>query len=312
MKILVTPRSMTKPGLDAVAELQPLRDAGYELVSIAPGKLPGKDELLNVVGSVHGWIAGVEPIDADVLAAAGLLRVISRNGVGSESIDTDAAQRLGIEVRVARGANSRGVAELAFGLILSGLREIPAADRVLRGGGWERQLGREIADATVGIVGYGAIGRMLAQFCAALGATVLTYDPFSSPEPGSAVEAVTLDELFSRADVISLHTPPAADGTALVTAGLLATVQRGSILVNTARSALVDADAVTAALNDGRLSAYAVDAFDTEPPTLTSLLTHERTILTPHLGGYTDASTRRATQLAVENLLATIESSRNN
>lgn len=305
MRILVTPRSMTAVGLDSVSELTPLVDAGYELVSGPPGRLPTEDELVSLLPGVVGYLAGVEVISARTLDAADGLRAISRNGVGADAVDVAAAEAAGVSVLLARGANSRGVAELALALTLACLRDVPSSDRTMHAGGWSRTLGREMPDITMGIVGYGAIGRLVGGFAAAMGSRVVAFDPYAAIEPGTSA---SLGQLFARADVISLHSPPPADGSALVTAELLDTIRPGAILVNTARSALVDDDAVLAALDGGRLAGYAVDAFDSEPPALTPLLRHPKTVLTPHLGGFTAASTRRATEQAVSNLLAALAS----
>jgi D-3-phosphoglycerate dehydrogenase len=297
---------MTADGLERVTELQPLRDREVELVAGPAGRLPDEAELLELVPEVDGWLAGVETISARVLEAAPRLRVISRNGVGADAVDLDAARAQGVEVVLARGANSRGVAELAVLLTLATLRDLPHANDAMKAGGWERRLGREMPDITVGVVGFGAIGRIVAQLSGALGARVLAHDAFAEVGTDSGAESATLAEVFAGSDVVSLHSPPPADGSALVTAELIAMMRPGSVLVNTARSALVDDDAVLAALESQQLSAYAVDAFDTEPPELTALLRHERTVLTPHLGGYTGASTRRATEQSVANLIATL------
>ena len=306
MRVLVTPRSMTADGLERVAELQPLRDRGVELVAGPAGRLPDEAELLALVPQVDGWLAGVETISARVLEAAPRLRVISRNGVGADAVDLEAARAQGVEVVLARGANSRGVAELAVLLTLATLRDLPHANDAMKAGGWERRLGREMPDVTLGVVGFGAIGRIVGQLSGALGARVLAHDAFAEVGPDSGAESATLAEVFAGSDVVSLHSPPPADGSALVTAELIATMRPGAVLVNTARSALVDDDAVLAALESQQLSAYAVDAFDTEPPELTALLRHARTVLTPHLGGYTGASTRLATEQSVANLIATL------
>lgn len=306
MRILVTPRSMTAQGLDAVPELQPLRDLGAELVAGPAGRLPSEQELLALVAGVDGWLAGVETVSARVLDAADRLRVISRNGVGADAVDVTAAEARGIRVELARGANSRGVAELAVLLMLASLRDLPRADAAMKAGGWSRSLGREMPDVTVGLVGFGAIGRIVARLAGALGARVLAYDAFAEVEPASGAESASFAEVFALSDVVSLHSPPPADGTPLVTAEVLATMRQDAVLINTARSALVDDGAVLDALESGRLSSYAVDAFDTEPPALSPLLRHERTILTPHLGGFTGASTRRATEQSVANLIATL------
>jgi D-3-phosphoglycerate dehydrogenase len=311
MRILITPRSMTAAGLENLRELDPLRERGYELVAGPNGRLPTEEELLQLVPAVDAWIAGVEPISARVLGVASKLRVISRNGVGADAVDVAAAAEQGIEIVLARGANSRGVAELAILLTLAALRDLSQANSAMKAGEWQRTLGREMPEITLGIVGFGAIGRCVAQLGGALGATILAHDAYATVESASGAESATLAEIFAGADVVSLHSPPPADGAPLVTAELLATMRPGSVLVNTARSALVDDEAVLAALQSGLLSAYAVDAFDTEPPAVTPLLLHPRTILTPHLGGFTGASTRRATELAVANLIAALADARN-
>jgi phosphoglycerate dehydrogenase-like enzyme len=301
-RILVTPRSMTSAGLDTIPELDPIRAKGWELVSGPAGRTPSTAELVGLLPGIDGWICGVETVSAEALSAADRLRVIARNGVGAEAVDTAAAESRGIQVVLARGANSRGVAELALALMLAALRDIPASDRILHAGGWERRAGREMADCTVGVVGFGAIGRLVASFASALGARVVASDPFASIDaPG--VDPVDLDELFTVSDIVTLHSPPPSDGSPLVDTAALARMPRDAVLVNTARSALVDAPAVLEALESGRLCAYAVDAFDQEPPQLDGLLSHPRTIMTPHLGGFTAASVRRATSQAVANLV---------
>lgn len=309
-RVLVTPRSMTSAGVHDLAALRPVAAAGYELVAGPAGRQPRPEELRALGEGVVGWIAGVERVDDDVLAAMPSLRVISRNGAGADAVDLAAAERRGVRVVTARGANARGVAELALAHVLGALRGVTAADRSLREGGWTRVLGREMPDVVVGVVGYGAIGRLVAGSTAALGARVLVSDPVAVVEdlPG-APEQVGLAALLAASDVVTLHAPPPADGAPLVGAAELASLPAGAVLVNTARSSLVDDGAVLEALRTGRLGAYAVDAFDREPPALTPLLLHERVVMTPHLGGYTGASVRRATEQSVANLLEVLGSS---
>ncbi|GAA5133396.1 NAD(P)-dependent oxidoreductase [Pseudonocardia adelaidensis] len=299
--VLVTPRSLTAAGLDTVAELGPLRAAGFALVPGPAGRVPTERELLELVPGCVGWLAGIEPIGTRVLAAATDLRVISRNGSGTDAIDTAAAARAGIRVVRAEGANAQGVAELAIALALAGLRHVPWSAAALRAGGWDRHRGRELDECRVGVVGLGAIGGRVAGLFRALGADVVATDPVLDADT-APVPLVDLDALLAGCDVVTLHTPPG--GRPLLDADRLSRVRRGTVLVNTARAALVDDAAVLAALEDGRLAAYAVDAFDSEPPALTPLLRHERVVATPHVGGFTGASVRRATAQAVENLLA--------
>jgi D-3-phosphoglycerate dehydrogenase len=306
VRILITPRSLTAVGLENVRELDHLRALGHELVAGPAGRLPTEAELIFLVAGVDAWLAGVEPISAQVLEAASSLKIISRNGVGADAIDLAAATSHDIEIVLARGANSRGVAELTILLALAALRDLPRANTDMKQGTWLRGLGREMPDITLGLIGFGAIGRLVAQLASAFGTTVLAHDAYT--EVSSNAVSATLREVFERSDVVSLHSPPAADGTPLVTAEVLGWMKPGSILINTARSTLVDDTAVLDALSREHLAAYAVDAFDSEPPVLNELHRHPNTILTPHIGGFTAASTRRATELAVTNLLTRLGS----
>src|SRR4051812_16091973 len=227
-RILVTPRSVTQRGLGAVPELGPLRAAGFELVSGPPGETPSEDQLLRLVPGCVGWLAGVEPIGAGVLAAATDLKIISRNGTGVDNIDLEAASAAGVVVARAAGANAQGVAELTVTLALAVLRDVPRSAEALRAGRWSRRPARELADLRVGVVGLGAVGRRVAALFAALGALVAGYDPFVAV-PG--VPALPLDDLLGQSDVISLHVPPLPGGP-LVTARELDLVPPGAVLVN--------------------------------------------------------------------------------
>jgi D-3-phosphoglycerate dehydrogenase / 2-oxoglutarate reductase len=303
-RVLVTPRSLTAAGLADVPELEPLRERGYELVGPQPGRMPTAEDLRDLLPGCVGWLAGVEPITAELLAHAPDLRVISRNGAGTDAIDLDAAARAGVAVVRAVGANAQGVAELVLALTMSALRHVVVTSTVLRGGRWERPQGAELTERRVGLVGLGEVGRRAAAMFGALGVPVVAYDPYVT---GGEVPVVPLDELLRTCDVVSLSCPPPAGGRPLLGADEVATMVPGTVLVNTARSALVDDDAILAALEEGRLSAYAVDAFDTEPPAPSPLLAHQRVIATPHLGGYTGPSVRRATTMAVTNLVGALE-----
>ena len=303
-RVLVTPRALTRAGLEAVAELDPLRRRGVELVSGPAGVTPTPDQLAVLLAGCEGWIAGVEPIGAATLEGADILRVISRNGTGVDAIDLPAAERLGITVVAARGANAQGVAELALTLALVALRQVPWSAADLQEGRWTRQPALELAQCRVGVVGLGAIGARVAAAFAALGAEVVGHDPVA---PAGDVTRVDLAELVRTSDVITLHAPPAPDGEPVISTAVLDQVRPGAVLVNTARASLVDDAAVLGALEDGRLTAYAVDAFDTEPPELTALLRHPRTIATPHLGAFTTASISRASRAAVQNLLEALD-----
>jgi phosphoglycerate dehydrogenase-like enzyme len=302
-KVLVTPRSLTARDLASNIELALLTEAGFELVSGPAGRYPTEEELFDLATPCVGWLAGVEPISARVLEAAPQLRVISRNGVGVDNIDLDAAQRCGVRVVPALGANARGVAELTVGLTLAALRHIPRSDRALRGGEWRRWEGRELANCTVGVVGYGTIGRIVAGLLRALGATVVASDPLLPSGTPAEVPLVGLTDLLAAADVVSLHVPAQPGSAPLLGAPQFALMRPGAVVVNTARASLVDEAAALDALDAGQLRCYAVDVFDSEPPAPSALHQHDGVILTPHIGGFTVESVQRATRTAVENLL---------
>lgn len=304
-RILVTPRSLTAAGLETVGELTRLREAGFELVSGPAGVAPVLADLREVPRDIVGWLAGVERIGTAELDLFPDLQVISRNGAGADAIDADAAEARGVRIHLARGANARGVAELALAQMLAGVRGTVPSHEGLREGRWVRARGREFPDLTVGVVGYGAIGRLSAGFARALGARVLVSDPFATVDRDD-IQAVELDELFRRSDVVTLHAPSPADGRPILDAARIAALPPAAVVVNTARWSLVDADAMLSALDAGTVASYAVDAFAEEPPAPHALLTHPRVVLSAHLGGYTDASVTRAVDGAVDGLLSTL------
>ncbi len=303
--MLVTPRSLTRPGLDASPALRRLRDAGFTLVASPAGRQPTPDELLDLLPGCVGWIAGVEPIGDDILAAAPDLKVISRHGAGTDAIDADAASRRGVTVERAAGANAQSVAELTLALVLAALRSVAPTSRALVNGRWERTIGRELGECTAGVVGLGAIGGIVARFLSTLGATVVAHDPVADADAiGSDVaRRVSFDELIDASDIVTLHCPPLPDGKSLLSGPEFARMRPDAVLINTSRASLVDDAAALDALESGHLSSYAVDAFPSEPPELTALLLHPRVIATPHIGAYTTASTERTVSVAVDNLL---------
>lgn len=298
-RILVTPRSLKAVDHPALA---PLRDAGFEIVIPCPGAMPDAEALKAALPGCQGWLAGVEKITADILDAAPDLKIISRNGAGIDNVDAEAAKSRGIDVACAPGANARGVAELALALILAVARSIPACDASIKAGGWERRQGVELEGATLGVVGTGQIGRMLVRMAQGIGMKVVGYDLYPDKTFGpDGFRYVEPMELARLSDVISVHIP--GGGKPFVDAEFLAAAKRNAILVNTARAAAVDEDAVLAALDGGTLLGYGVDAFAAEPPGRTPLTTHPRVVCTSHIGGFTAESVMRAAERAARNIV---------
>ena len=301
-KILITPRSLTKDG-DPALDL--LIQEGFELVFSPPGKIPQESELRELLPGCVGYLAGVEPITAAVLEAADNLKIISRNGTGINTIDLRAAQQMNIKILRAEGANARGVAELTLGIILALIRSIPFSDSCMKRGLWERRKGLELQGRTLGLIGCGKIGQLVSGLSLVFGLSVLAYDAFPDQRfnPGPGFRFTSLEEVLANSDIISFHCPEQADGRAVLDHERLLRLKPGVYIVNTARSSLIDETAILEALHEGRLAGLALDVFDREPPAATPLLSDDRVIATPHIGGYTSESVSRATLAAVENLL---------
>ena len=302
LRVLITPRSLTEKGHPA---LERLRVEDFELRLTSPGKQPSEQELLDKLPGCQGFLAGVETISARVLESAIGLRVISRNGVGIDNIDLDAAKRLGIQICRAEGANTRGVAELTLGLIISLARAIPQSSTQLRQNRWCRSVGSELFGKTLGIIGCGRIGREVALLGLAMGMRVIGYDPLAQPFFTSALEFHygSLVELLETSNIISLHCPAESGEKPLLDSEAFNRVNPGVLLINTARASLLDESALLAALENGKVGGVAMDVFAQEPPNPTPLLLDERVIATPHIGGYTRESIDRAVESAVDNLL---------
>jgi D-3-phosphoglycerate dehydrogenase len=305
-RVLISPRSLTEKREPVLGLLEA---AGFELIFANPGRAPSEEQLLELLPGCVGWIAGVEPISERVLRAATKLRVISRNGTGTDNIPLGVAKELGIRIERAEGANARGVAELSIALMFAALRNIPELHHALRGGQWQRRGGIEISDRLVVLIGCGAVGRLVVQMALGLGARTAAYDPFPNysftPVGDGRFQWISFDEAIRTGEVISLHCPPLEDGAPLFSRSVLERLKEGCCLVNTARATLIDEAAVLDSLENSRLRAYATDVFDPEPPPAGSpLLAHPRVIATPHIGGFTEESVRRATEAAVHNLLA--------
>ena len=307
-RVLVTPRSLSD---ESHPSLRRLRDAGYALAFPSPGRTPSEQELLDAIPGCVGWIAGVEPVPHAVIESADRLRAISRNGSGMDNLPTALIRRKGIRLMRAAGANAPGVAELALGLAIAGLRGVVAAHEGIRQGHWPREIGKEIRGSKVAVVGVGAVGRLFAAHCAGMGASVWGVDPHlsggSAPPPG--VRMSGLRDALVDADVVSLHCPLPEDQAPMIGRREFAGMDGCSVLVNTARAGLVNEAELLRALDGSMLGAYAADVFEREPPTGSPLLKHKRVILTSHLGAHTTSSSRRAADAAVANLLDALRGS---
>jgi len=263
-----------------------------------------KPELLSIIGSYDGLaVRSATKADKEVIAAATRLKVIGRAGIGVDNIDIPSATARGIVVMNTPFGNSITTAEHAIALLFAAARQIAAADVSTQAGKWEKNrfMGVELYAKNLGLIGCGNIGALVAERALALKMKVIAYDPFLSPERAVklGVEKAELDDLLSRADVISLHTPLTDKTRNILSAGALAKTKRGVIIVNAARGGLVDEAALRAALESGHVAAAGFDVFVTEPAKDSVLFGAPNFVATPHLGASTnEAQENVALQIA--------------
>ncbi len=284
-KVLVSD-NLAPQGLDVLRQAR-----GIELVE-KPGLSAG--ELLEEIADVDGLVirSGTK-VTADVIAAAGSLKVVGRAGIGVDNVDVPAATARGIAVLNTPEGNNITTAEHAIALMVSLARHIPQATASMKAGKWEKKKfqGMELFNRTLGVVGLGNIGRIVALRGKGLGMKVIAYDPPISHEAAAklGVELVSLDELYSRSDVVTVHVPKTKETTGMLDQAAFAKMKPGVLLINAARGGIIDEADLYAALDSGQVGGAALDVFVEEPPPDDHpLLSHERLICTPHLGASTE------------------------
>lgn len=294
-------------GADLAAQALALLQ-GYEVVFA--GATPSEAQIVDLC-RLHDPVAVIvrySKLGAAAMDAAPSLKVISKHGSGTDTIDKEAAHQRGIAVAAAVGANAAAVAEQALALTLACAKSVVALDRRMHAGHWDKATHRsiELEGRTVGIVGLGAIGLRFARMAAAMGMRVLGHDPYAGTLPAD-ITPVDLDMLWREADVISLHCPLTPGNTGLLNAATLAACKRGVIVVNTARGGLIDEPALLAAMRSGHVAAAGLDSFAVEPlPAGHPFRGELRLLLSPHIGGVTAEAYVRMGVAAVQNVLAAI------
>ncbi len=286
---------------DAVQQLASRFDVHYD-----PALVDRPAELAERVASCAALVVrNRTQVRGDLLAAARQLRVVGRLGVGLDNIDTDACAARGIDVIPATGANTVAVAEYVIGTAFILLRGTYLSSDAVAGGKWPRAAlsnGRELAGKTLGLVGFGGIGRHTALLARSLGMTVVANDPaLTHADPhwrDHATTPMALDDLLSQSDVVSLHVPLLPSTRNLLDATRLARMKSGAVLINTARGGIIDESALADALRGGRLAGAALDVFVSEPlPAGSPLEGAPNLLLTPHIAGVTTESNQRVSSL---------------
>ncbi|CCH79938.1 D-3-phosphoglycerate dehydrogenase [Nostocoides japonicum T1-X7] len=251
-------------------------------------------------------LAGVDAVlirsatrmDAEAIAAARALKVIARAGVGLDNVDVPAATKAGVMVVNAPTSNITSAAELAVGLLLATARNIAPANEALKHGAWKRSryAGVELLDKTVGVVGFGRIGQLVAERLRAFGTEIVAYDPFVSAQRAAQLGArlVPLDELLAESDFITIHLPKTPETIGLIGKEALTKVKPSVRIVNAARGGILDEDALAEALREGRVAGAGIDVFAEEPTTSSPLFEFESVVVTPHLGASTAEAQEKA------------------
>lgn len=295
-KVLIGPSSF---GDADPAPLRLLERAGLQVLPNPYRRRLSKEELIALLSDdVVGILAGQESLDRDVLCRS-RLRVISRVGAGMSNVDVEAAHELGIEVRSTPDAPTEAVAELTLGALLSLLRNVPQMNQALHEGRWVKSIGVQLEGKTVAVVGFGRIGRRVAELLRPFRVRLLVVDPFVPAIPPGTGERVTLEEALPVADIITLHS---SGEDCLLDAQAFERMKPGVFLLNAARGGLIDDVAFLRAVERGTVAGAWLDAF-WEEPYKGPLCRHPNVLLTPHVGSYTAECRLRMETEAVENLL---------
>lgn len=271
--------------LSNLSEREQLESKGFELIVNPFGKRLTEDLVSALLtDDVVAMVAGVEPLTRGVINKAKSLKVISRCGIGLDSVDLEAANEAGITVLNTPDAPTRAVAELTIAHILSMLRRIPESDKLIKAGQWQPLMGSLLNKQTVGIIGYGRIGKMVASFLKPFGPKILAYDPvIQSNHDG--IEMVTLDKLLFESDVVTLHIPYSQQNHHIINEEAIKKMKQNAFLVNIARGGLIDESDLVKALTENRLSGVSLDCFEEEPYT-GPLLNFNNVQITAHMGSY--------------------------
>ncbi|MGB1253519.1 MAG: phosphoglycerate dehydrogenase [Candidatus Promineifilaceae bacterium] len=299
-KILVSDK-LGQAGLDILAAADDVE------VDILLGK--SKDELIAELPNYDGWIvrSGTRP-DADMIKAASRLKVIGRAGIGVDNIDIAAATEQGVIVMNTPGSNSMATAEQTMALMLAVSRHTAHAHMTVANGGWNRgtYMGQELYRKTLGVIGFGRIGRLVTARAQAFGMTVVAYDPYVKEDDARALDVtlVDLDDLYAQSDYITLHTAATPETTNMINADALAQMKNSAIVINVARGKLINEADLAAALGAGQLKAAALDVYQSEPISADNpLVNHPKVTHTPHLGASSVEAQRNVAIMVVEQVL---------
>ncbi|MFC3073532.1 phosphoglycerate dehydrogenase [Shinella pollutisoli] len=285
-----------------------LAAAGHELVLQPKTGNRSPEELALLLEDCDAAIVSTDPFTREVLAGNRNLKVIARVGVGTDSIDHEAAREFGVGISITPGMNAETVADQALAMILGLIRRVVSQDQAVKAGRWDRvgeAMPAELYKKTVGLVGAGNIGRAVIRRLLGFGTRVVYFDALVEHVEG-ATRCVSLDELLETSDIVSLHAPLLAETRNLMNTARIAQMRKGAYLVNTSRGGLVDQPALFSALRSGHLAGAALDVFEVEPPGAEALAGVPNLLTSAHMGGISHESVARMTRSATTSVLAVL------
>ena len=302
-KVLITSRSVA----ESKEAKKLLEAAGHEMITFVGNGVWSEAQMLNIIPGMDALIAGLDEITDKVIAAgAPNLKIIARNGVGYNKVNTATAEKFGIPVTVTPETNTISVCELVFGLLFSLARNIPVQDAEIRHGGWKRSLGCELYGKVLGVIGTGSIGSEVIKRAQAFGMEIVAFDVRQRPElcQQYKVQYLSLEEVLGQADFLTLHLPVTPFTKNMINERTLDMMKATAFIINTARGELVNEHDLYEALHAGKLAGYGADTLTQEPPAADHpLLTLGNVVLTPHCGAYTKEAVTRGSIMAVQEVL---------
>ena len=305
--ILITPRAFTRYGAHHIDRMQ---EMGYKVIAKYDGTAFTREEFVDHALTASGVIIGTEPMGKELLEKCKNLKAIVRYGVGTDNVDLETVDRLGIGFDRCAGSNSVTVAEMAVSFMFTMARGLPEATRNVREGRWEKVDGIELLGKTIGIIGFGDIGRQVARICGGIGMKVIACasKPIKSELLKEySAEDVSLDEICERSDVISVNVPLNDSTRNMISTPEFTKMKDRVIIVNTARGGIINDRAALDALKSRKIGSYATDVFLPEPvvyePWVKELLDLPNFILTPHMASRTEEADRNMTNMSAEKLI---------
>lgn len=262
------------------------------------------DSLVDFLSEADGAIIALEYLTEEILSRLPNLKFVGKYGVGLDKIDLNAMEKNNIKLGWTPGVNSTSVAELTLAMALCIVRKIPASQEVVAKGDWKQVIGKQLSSLNVGIIGYGHVGKKVADRMNAFGCNVYAHDieDYNDMMLDKSVTPVSLQTLFKECDLVSIHVPHNKSTHHLVSIDLISTMKAGSYIICTARGGIIDEDALLEALNSGQITAAALDVFEVEPPISTPLINNDKVLVTSHIGGSTEEAILAMGQAAINGL----------